>query len=189
MDMQTIKAREAACRQRIQRLCPSVPERSGIYVLLREEDGIRYGYVGQAKRLLTRLAGHLMGYQHIDLSLKKHGLWSKQNPTGWYLKYREYPVGELDEQERRWIRNYAMRGYQLRNKTDGGQGAGKRSLDNAKPAKGYRDGLHQGYRNAQRLVARLFEKHLDYRPKSDRSNKNQEKAMQRFREFLEEKEG
>lgn len=186
MDMRTLKAREAACRQRILRVCPTVPERSGIYVMVRAEDGIRYAYVGQAKRLLTRLAQHLQGYQHIDLSLKKHGLWSEQNPAGWRIRYGEYPAEELDEQERRWIRDYAARGYQLRNRTGGGQGTGKRGLDNAKPAKGYHDGLKQGYRNAQRTVARLFEKHLDYRPKSNRPNKNQEKAMQRFRAFLEE---
>lgn len=184
MDMRAVKAREEANRRRIRQACPSVPERSGIYVLVRAEDGIRYAYVGQSRRLLTRLAQHLAGYQHIDLSLKKHGLWSEQNPTGWRIRYRECAVSELDERERQMIRECAARGYQLRNKTLGGQGDGKRGLDNTRSPRTYRDGVRQGYLNAQRLVARLFDKHLDYRPKSDRPNKNQQKAEKRFREFL-----
>ena len=42
----------------------------------------------------------------------------------------------------------------------------------------------QGYRDAQKFVANLFEKHLKYGQKSDKPNKNQEKAMAKFEEFL-----
>lgn len=35
-----------------------------------DENGFRYAYIGQAVHILTRLAQHLVGYQHIDLSLK-----------------------------------------------------------------------------------------------------------------------
>ena len=35
----------------------------------------------------------------------------------------------------------------------------------------------------------LINKHLDYKPKSDKPNKNQEKAMQKFKEFLEQDAG
>lgn len=183
--MKQVKAIEAKSKQRILAVCPDVPERSGIYFLLRAEDGFRYAYIGQAKHLLSRLAQHLSGYQHIDLSIKKHGLWSEQNMTGWRVNFLEFPESCLDEKEQYYIRLYAGKGYQLRNHTTGGQGVGKAGMDDSKSPKGYRDGLAQGYRNAQRYVKRLFDKHLDYRQKSEKPNKNQEKAAQKFAEFLE----
>ena len=42
----------------------------------------------------------------------------------------------------------------------------------------------QGYMNAQKFVANLFEKHLNYGKKSDKPNKNQDKALAKFEEFL-----
>ena len=188
--MKQVKAIEAANKKRILAVCPGVPERSGIYFLLREEAGFRYAYIGQAKRLLTRLAQHLTDYkQHIDKSIKKRKLWSKENPTGWRVYFLEFPEDQLDTLEQKYILAYHKKGYQLYNKTAGGQGSGKIGIGEYKPAKTYRDGLRQGYLNAQRYVARLFEKHLDYRQKSDRPNKNQEKAAQKFAEFLEVDDG
>lgn len=183
--MRQVKAVEAANKKRILQVCPYAPDRSGIYFLLREEDGFRYAYIGQAKHLLTRLAQHLSGYQHIDLSIKSHGLYREDNSTGWRIHFLEFPEGELDEMEQRYIRKYANAGYQLRNKTAGGQGKGKSGIDDNRPAKTYYDGLRQGYKNAQRFVANLFDKHLDYRQKSGKPNKNQEKAAQKFKDFLE----
>lgn len=185
MDMRKVKAIEAANKRRILTVCADVPDRSGIYFLLREEDGFRYAYIGQAKRLLTRLAQHLNGYQHIDLSIKKHGLYSEDNPVGWHVHFLEFPEDVLDEMEQRYIKKYANAGYQLRNKTSGSQGVGKKDLDDSQSPKGYHDGLEQGYKNARRFVAHLFKLHLDYRQKSERPNKNQEKAAAKFREFLE----
>ena len=161
-------------------------EKSGIYFLLREdENGIRYAYIGQAIHILTRLAQHLSGYQHIDLSLRKHGLFSKDNPYGWAVHFMHYPLSELDEKEQYYIKLYASKGYQLRNKTAGGQGEGKAQIDEYRPAKGYRDGLQQGYKNASREIANLFEKHLNVSKKSEKPNKNQEKALEKFNAFLE----
>ena len=185
MDIRQAKAIESANKKRILAVCPDVPARSGIYFLLREEDGFRYAYIGQAKDLLTRLAQHLNGYQHIDLSIKKHGLYRADNPTGWRVHFLEFPESELDAMERKYIKMYANKGYQLRNKTIGGQGQGKSGMDDIKPAKTYHDGLKQGYLNARRFVANLFIKHLDYQQKSSKPNKNQEKAAAKFREFLE----
>ncbi len=185
MDMRQVKAIEAANKKKILAVCAGVPARSGIYFLLREEDGFRYAYIGQAKDLLTRLAQHLNGYQHIDLSIKKHGLYRADNPTGWRVHFLEFPESELDAMERKYIKMYANKGYQLRNKTIGGQGQGKSGMDDNKPAKTYHDGLKQGYLNAQRYVANLFAKHLNYQQKSERPNKNQEKAAAKFRAFLE----
>ena len=130
-----IKAIEKKNKERILGHCPDIPETSGIYILTREESGFKYAYIGQAKHLLTRMAQHLNGYQHIDLSLKKHGLWSEKNPCGWKVMWEAFTEEELDVAEQLYIKEYANRGYQLRNKTIGGQGKGKQGLDDQKAPK------------------------------------------------------
>lgn len=172
-------------KERILKVCPNCPERSGIYFLLREEDGFKYAYIGKAKILLSRLADHLQGYtQHIDRSLKKHGLWSEENPTGWTINFLEFPESELNEKEQYYIQKYANAGYQLRNVESGGN-LGKTDIGERKPAKKYFDGVEQGKKNAQKFVANLFDKHLDYAPKKNPPTKLQEKAMKKFKDFLE----
>ena len=184
MNIKQIKTIEAANEKRVLNVAPGVSETSGIYILTREEDGFKYAYIGQAKHLLTRLAQHLTGYQHIDLSIKKHGLWNEGNDTGWKITWFYCPIDLLDEQEQKYIKQYANAGYQLRNKTVGGQGKGKTGMDDNKHPKGYYDGLKQGYKNAQKFVANLFEKHLIYDKKSSRPNKHQEKAIEKFKDFM-----
>ncbi len=179
-----IKAIEKKNKERLLKLHPNTPDTSGIYIFMREEDGIKFAYVGQAKRLLTRLAQHLSGYQHIDLSIKKHGLINKDNPCGWDFVYICYPEEKLNDYEQEYIKLIASKGYQLRNKTRGSQGEGKTGIADMKSARGYHDGLHQGYKNAQKFVANLFEKHLNFSKKSDRPNKNQDKALQKFKDFI-----
>ena len=179
-----IKAIEKKNKEKILEVCPGTPESSGIYIFLRYENGFKFAYIGQAKRLLTRLAQHLSGYQHIDLSIKKHGFWSRDNPCGWRIYWFRCSQDELDTLEQKYIKEYANQGYQLRNKTAGGQGEGKLGLGNQKASKGYHDGLKQGYKNAQKYVANLFDKHLNYSKKSDKPNKNQEKALEKFKDFI-----
>ncbi len=179
-----IKAIEKKNKEKILGLQPNTPDTPGIYIFLREEDGFKYAYVGQAKRLLTRLAQHLSGYQHIDLSIKKHGLWSADNPCGWKVHFSRCAELELDKLEQDFIKYYANKGYQLRNKTSGSQGVGKHGLDDQKAPRGYYDGLAQGYKNAQKFVANLFEKHLNFSKKSDKPHKIQERALEKFEEFL-----
>jgi hypothetical protein len=180
-----IYAIKKANEERILKVCPNCPNTSGIYFLLREEDGFKYAYIGQAVKLRERLASHLSGYQHIDLSIKKHGLWSEENPTGYRVHFLEFAENLLDEMEQKYIKQYANAGYQMRNATSGSQGVGKRGLDNARPTRTYYDGLAQGFKNAQKEVAHLFKLHLDYKTKSDKPNKNQQKAAQKFKDFLE----
>ena len=187
MNYRQIKAIEKANKERILKVCPDCPDTSGIYFLLRKEGGFKYAYIGQAKHLLTRLAEHLNGYQHIDLSIKKHGLYSADNPCGWEVNYLRLPENELDAKEQQFIMRYANAGWQMRNKTSGGQGEGKRGIADNKPSKTYYDGLAQGYKNAQRFVANLFDKHLVYAPKPKDGKfptENQIKAMQKFSDFL-----
>lgn len=183
MNYRQIKAIEQKNKQRILAVCET-PEASGVYILTRAENGFKYAYIGQAKHLLTRLAQHLSGYQHIDLSLKKHGLYSENNLCGWNIQWVMAPLNRLDKLEQDLIKEYANKGYQLRNKTSGSQGEGKRGLDDQKQPKGYYDGKKQGYLDARRFVANLFEKHLQYSQKSEKPNKNQEKAAEKFKDFL-----
>lgn len=185
MNYKQIYAIKRANEEKILKVCPNCPNTSGIYFLLREENGFKYGYIGQAKHLRERLGSHLSGYQHIDLSLKKHGLWSEENLTGYRVHFLEYPEDALDEMEQKYIKQYANAGYQMRNATAGGQGQGKSGLDNARPTRTYYDGLAQGRKNAQRFVADLFAKHLDYTTKKQPPTVNQQKALQKFKDFLE----
>lgn len=179
------KAIEQKNKKKLLEVNPELDEGCGIYFLTRtDEEGIKYAYIGQAKHIITRLAQHLVGYQHIDLSLKKHNLYSVENPHGWKIGFMHFPLDQLDDKEQYYIKMYAQNGYQLRNKTSGSQGKGKKQIDEYRPTKGYRDGLKQGYINASREVAHLFEKHLKVSIKSDKPNKVQEKALGKFEEFL-----
>jgi hypothetical protein len=180
-----IYAIKKANEERILKVCPNCPNTSGIYFLLREEDGFKYAYIGQAVKLRERLGSHLSGYQHIDLSIKKHGLWSQENPTGYKVHFLRFPESELDEKEQYFIKKYANAGWQMRNATAGSQGKGKHGLDNARPTRTYYDGLAQGYKNVQKEVAHLFDLHLDYTTKKQPPTKLQEKASQKFKDFLE----
>ena len=113
---------------------PKLDEKSGIYFLTRtDEDGFKYAYIGQAKHILTRLAQHLVGYQHIDLSLKKHKLYAEDNHFGWKVNFLHFPESQLNEKEQHYIKEYALNGYQLRNKTSGSQGVGKSQIDDYRP--------------------------------------------------------
>ena len=162
---------------------------SGIYFLTRtDEDGIKYAYIGQAKHILTRLAQHLTGYQHIDLSIKKHGWCSDQNPCGWKVGCLKYPEDELDEKEQYYIKAYAQNGYQLRNKTAGGQGKGKNQIGEYRPQKGYRDGIAQGKRTLARELSHIIDKHLSVSLQPGKEhNKVSQKAMDKFNALLDEK--
>jgi hypothetical protein len=172
--------------QRILRVCPNCPNTSGIYFFLREENGFKFGYIGKAKHLLERLCSHLSGRkQWIDLSILKHGLYSDKNPAGYKIHFLEYPESALDEMEQKYIKQYANAGYQLRNVESGGN-EGKTDIGDRKPSKGYHDGLKQGFKNAQKEVSHLFKLHLDFTTKKQPATKIQEKAYNKFKDFISE---
>lgn len=181
------KAIEAKNKKRLLEVNPKLDDKSGIYFLTREdEDGFKYAYIGQAKHILTRLAQHLVGYQHIDLSLKKHNLYSADNPYGWKIGFMHFPISQLDEKEQHYIKMYADNGYQLRNKTSGSQGVGKSQIDDYRPQKGYRDGLAQGRKNLARELKGIIDKHLVVSLKPEKANnKISIKAFEKFNELLE----
>lgn len=188
-NIQKIKAIESQNKRKILSVNQNVDESSGIYFLTRaDENGIQYAYIGQAKHLLTRLAQHLSGYQHIDLSMKKHGMFSEGNVYGWKINFLHYPEDELDEHEQFWIKRYAKNGYQLRNKTAGGQGEGKKQISEYRPAKGYYDGITQGKKTLARELSHIMEKHLTVELKPEkRGNKVSEKQLEKFNRLLDEK--
>lgn len=180
------KAIEEKNKEKWLALNPDLDDKSGIYFLTRtDENGFRYAYIGQAVHILTRLAQHLVGYQHIDLSLKKHGLYSDDNPFGWRVGFLHFPASELDEQEQHYIKAYADYGYQLRNKTSGSQGEGKAKIDDYRPAKGYYDGIKQGKKSLAKELSHIAEKHLEIRLKPDKANNSvSQKQYEKFMDLL-----
>ena len=190
MDFRQRKAIEQKNKRNLLAVNPNLNEESGIYFLTREdENGFKYAYIGQAKHILTRLAQHMVGYnQHIDLSLKSHGLFSKENPYGWNVSFANTSKEVLDDMEQRYIKEYAV-GFQLLNKTSGSQGSGKKKIGEYKPAKGYRDGLKQGRINLARELSSIAEKHLKIEIRDDKkNNKISQKQFEKFKELLKEGE-
>lgn len=181
------KAIERKNKQLFLKLNKKLNDSSGIYILFRtDENDIKYFYCGQAKHILSRLAQHMSGYQHIDLSLKKRGLWSENNPYGWIVFFKNYQEKELDEKEQFWILEMTKRGYQCRyNKTAGGQGSGKEKINEFRPAKGYRDGIQQGRKAMARELSSIVEKHLTITLRAEKQgNKISERQFEKFKELL-----
>ena len=182
-----IKAIEKKNRERLLKVNPNLNDRSGIYFLTRtDENDISYFYIGQAVNIIHRMCGHLTGYQHIDLSIKKRGFYSEETPYGWKLNFINYPKSDLDEMEQYWILEYTKRGYQCRyNKTAGGQGEGKEKINEFKPSKGYRDGVQQGKKVLARQLSSIAEKHLKIEIRDDKKhNKVSQKQYEKFMDLL-----
>lgn len=180
MNYAQIKAIEKKNKERILKVCPEATEDSGIYIFTRT---VVHSYIGQARNLLSRLASHLSKFDKIDISIKSHGLYSKDNPFGWNITVRECDIPSLDEKETELIeRALNNDGVLLYNKQSGGQGKGKTKIADYKPAKGYRDGLKQGYKNAQKEIAPLFEKWL--KVEFDESKKLAVRANEKLKNFI-----
>lgn len=183
------KTIERENKKRLLDINPKLDDNSGIYFLTRiDENGIKYAYIGQAKHILTRLAQHLVGYQHIDLSLKSHKFYEEnENPYGWNIGFLHFPLSELDGKEQFYIRMYAQNGYQLRNKTAGGQGEGKSQINEYRPSKGYRDGILQGKKALARELKHIIDKHLVVSLKHEKQgNKVSQNALEKFNTLLDE---
>ena len=186
------KAIEKQNKKRLLAVNPKLNERSGIYFLLRtDENGFRYAYIGQATNsVLQRLASHLSGYkQHIDLSLRKHNLYSEDNPYGWRVEFLNFPEDELDEKEKFYIKQYADAGYQLRNVSVGGQGSERDSgqIGERKPPKSYMQGILQGKKVLARELSSIAEKHLKIEIREDKkNNKVSQRQFEKFKELMNE---
>ena len=108
-------------KQRLLRQNPHLDDDSGIYILYRIENGIKFAYIGQARHLLSRLSQHFEGFQHIDLSLRKRGLKFEDEEKGYAVHFFKCPLDKLDEMEQYWIKRIANNGYQLYNHNSGGR--------------------------------------------------------------------
>lgn len=183
-----VKAIDAKNEKRILSVNPNIDDNSGIYFLTRKdsETGIRFSYVGQARHIKSRILQHLRGFQKIDISVRAHGLLTKDNPDGWDINFLHFPLDKLDEMERYYITLYAKEGYQSRN-IDTGGGKGKREVGERKAPKGYRDGIKQGKVVLARQLTDIINKHLSITIKEDkRNNKISQKAQARFYELINE---
>lgn len=189
--MAKVKAIEKANRERLLKVNPKLNDKPGIYFLLRQENGFKFAYIGQARTsVMQRLCSHMTGYQqHIDLSLKRHGLYSEDNPAGWRVEFLNFPPERLDELEKTYIKQYADAGYQLRNVSVGGQGSERDSgqIGERKPAKGYMQGVQHGKAVLARELSRIIDTHLtvDLKPEKQ-NNKVSRKAFEKFKDLLDE---
>ena len=181
-----IYAIKASREKKIREVCPEIPNAPGIYIFYRtDEAGIRRAYCGQAVSLCERCAAHLGEYDHIALSLKKHGFYSESNPYGWKLSYKTYPRNELDEHEIATIKALADKGYQMYNVTAGGQGKGKLVTGDYKQPKTYREGIAQGRKNLAKELKDIIDKHLVVSIKPEKAkNKVSMKQFEKFNAIL-----
>lgn len=164
------------CKARILKVNKNIKATSGIYMFWRtDEIGIHYCYIGQSNNVLRRCAEHLMQFQKIDNSIRAHGLFGEKE-HGYYVKVLQYCEEKyLDELEKKWIRIYNDKpGVIMKNVTSGGQDSGRTMITEPKPAKKYKDGLKQGYKNAIRDVKEYFDKYLKFVYKDDCFKKNGE---------------
>lgn len=183
--LRQVKAIEASNKKRLLKVNHKLDDEAGIYMLWRTET---HGYAGQSKGILTRLAQHMTGYeQHIDLSMKAHGLYSESNKSGYKIDFFHCPIDELDEKEREYIQRAIDAGWIIKNKTGGGQDEGKEKIADYRPAKGYRDGLKQGKIALARELKHIIDTHLDVSIKPEKSNnKVSIKALEKFNNLLDE---
>lgn len=178
-----IKAIENGYKKLLKETYPGLKEDSGIYSFTRvdKDTGIKYAYVGQAKHLLSRIAQHLAGRQsHIDRSLYTRGLGMSGE---WKLGWRYTDESALDEEERTSIRKAAEQGFQLYNKTSGGQDKGKSALGDSEGIGGYRKGKAAGEEKLRLKVKEYFDKYLDPVIKGA-PNKIKERKLEEFKNFI-----
>lgn len=184
-----IKAIDQKNLKRLLAVNPQLDDRSGIYFLTRvdPETQIKYSYVGQARHIKQRMLGHMRGFQHIDLSLKAHGLYSDENPGGWKIGFKYFPVWQLDEMERKYIILYAQKGYQSRNKDTGG-GKGKSELGERKQPKTYTQGKVEGKKQLAKELKHIIDTHLEVKIREGKEhNKIAIKAFEKFKGLLDER--
>lgn len=182
-----IFAMKSEREKRIKKICPDIPYESGIYVFYRtDEANIRRAYCGQAVKLCERCASHLAEYDHIALSLKKHGFYEEGNVYGWKLMFKTCPKEDLDKREVETIKQFADAGFQMYNISAGGQQS-KLITGEYKQPKTYRQGIQQGKINLARELRHIIDKHLIVTLREDKkNNKVSQQAYEKFNCLLDE---
>lgn len=184
LNYKQVFAKKRQLEQKLIKLFPELKHISGIYIWSRiNEDGKVDKYVGQSVDCLERQVSHLESYKtHFDKSLRKHKLYSKENPNGWFMsEVIPCQKEELNEKERYYIDLYKP----SHNITSGGQNEGKTDINerNNQKLKSYANGKKVGYEKAREIVKTFFEKYLDYSIKGQ-PNKTKEKKLEEFKKFL-----
>lgn len=185
VDYGQLYAKKKALEGKVLKLCPNARNEKGIYAFTRVDDhNVRHFYVGQSVACLSRLISHLQGYDsHIDLSIRKWGLYDEsKNPYGYKIHILEY-TDNLDEREKFWIMKYIQNGAQSKNVSYGGQGEGKAHLNENKQSRGYYEGVAYGKKKVCEEVKVFFDKYLDFVIKEP-SNKIKERKLKEFEELL-----
>lgn len=160
--------------------------KSGIYLYERtDEKGITYFYCGLAINLFNRQISHWNGYLRIDISMRKRGFYSVENPYGWKFSILEYcDKDKLNEREQYWILKNLKLGKQTYNLNYGGSKGKSNTFD--KERKGYQQGKVYGYEKAREEVRVFFEKYLDFTIKG-KETKTKLKKLEEFNKFIGDK--
>lgn len=166
----------------VKKLAPNLkPKETGIYTWFRVKE---YAvYCGQSVDILERTLSHLFAYDHLGNSVRNHGIYSKDNPTGWRFTYFTCDKDKLDQLEREEIAKYQKLGCDMLNITSGGQNEGKVDINQRQASKGYQEGLHKGYEKCKKEIKELFEKYLVAEIK-EKPNKIKERKLKEFKEWL-----
>lgn len=187
IDFKKLYAQKKAAENRVLRHFPDITDDSGIYIIKRydKEKGMQVCYIGKAKHILSRLADHLLGYkQHIDKSLRKHGLYSESNKNGYTMSVVEYcPLCMLDEKERKLITDVSkIKSILLYNVESGGT-IGKTDINERQPNLKYHEGYKRGYDRCLKDIRVYFEKYLEPTIKG-KTNKIKERKLIEFTKLL-----
>ena len=196
MNYRQIFAKKNERKKQIKQLCPTIQDTSGIYMFYRwsEEKQKWCVYIGQSQAsCLERCASHLNGYKsknpsHIDKSLKNHGIYDKNNLSGWKLKMLKYcEPQDCNYWEQHFIARYRqIADAELYNITIGSQGEGKVDFQerSQERLKRYKNGKDKGRNAVLKQVKTYFDKYLDAVIKEP-TNKIKEKKLKEFMELLE----
>ena len=167
-------------KKNISQIIKETPETtgSGIYLYERtDEKGITYFYIGLAVNIYNRQVSHWNGFQRIDISMRKRGFKTKENPYGWDFKILEYcPENMLNEKEQYWILEYLKQGKQTYNKNYGGNEGKTNTFDSEK--KGYRQGVAYGEEKTTRKIKEYFDKYLQVSIKPPTSKIKERKLLE-----------
>ena len=178
-------ARKEKVKQELKKRFPEMENKPAIYMYWKhtEKNELKM-YIGQSQDLLERTCSHVLGYSHIDISLRKWGWYNQNtNPYGWRLHFYYCPKNELDKLERAEIEKYTKKGAVLYNITSGGQGEGKTDINERKAVKTYTEGIKVGENKFRKKTKEFFDKYLDYSIKG-KPTKIKERKFQEFTEFI-----
>lgn len=181
--MQNWIKKKIIAQKKLQPIISSEENGSGIYIYQRvDEQGIRYFYCGLATNLFERQISHWNGFQRIDISMRKRGFYSEENPFGWKFRILEYcDKNILEEREQYWIKHFMEMGYQTYNLNYGGNKGKENTFD--KERRGYLQGKQDGENKQLKEIRVFFDKYLDAVIKG-KPNKIKERKLKEFMELI-----